>query len=408
MNTQSQEMSDLAQQWAQEERRELRAGMGLTIAKWMIGATIVYIALFYLLTNNPQAGQLSIGAFVLHCVGWRLHRAKRSFASTWSLLIALLHLALLDTLILHSTLSIFLWMITIPPFAVMACATHWERRGVTIVTIITMVACALLGDAHRQEPFSANTVIGLISIIGSALLLTYITRWGLKQLERAQARLAEEHALSEALLLNVLPSEIVSRLKHKPQRLHESTIADTYDHAAVMFADIVGFTELSTRLPPQELVDLLSHYFTAFDQLSARHQVEKIKTIGDAYMAATGILEDDESALDRLARLSLAILSEVQALNASLGQDLNIRIGLHTGPVTAGVIGSKKFIYDLWGDTVNIAARMESHGVAGKVQVSAQVRAGLGERFVFERAGVKQIKGKGEMETFFLVAEQSD
>ena len=392
--------------WAQEERSRLRASIGLTIAKWMIGATLIYIGLFYFLVHKPQAAQLSIGALVLHLIGWQFHQSERSFASTWSLLIALLHLALLDIFILHTTLSIFLWMITIPPFAVMACATHWERRGVTVFTIGTMVTCSILGDAYRQEPWGSGSILGIISIIGSTLLLTYITRWGLRQLERSQAMFAKEHELSESLLLNVLPQEIVGRLKHNPQRLQESTIADNYEHAAVMFADIVGFTELSSRLPPQKLVDLLNHYFTAFDLLSAQYQVEKIKTIGDAYMAATGILQENDQSLAHLARLALAIIDEVDRLNVTLEKDLNIRIGLHTGPVTAGVIGRKKFIYDLWGDTVNIAARMESHGIPGRVQVTVAVQEKLKERFVFESAGIKQIKGKGEMETFFLIAER--
>jgi class 3 adenylate cyclase len=174
----------------------------------------------------------------------------------------------------------------------------------------------------------------------------------------------------------------------------------------VLFADIVGFTELSAKLPPQELVNMLNHYFTAFDYLSAHYEIEKIKTIGDAYMAATGILREDEGALERLAQLSLAMLQEVERLNKAQGLTLQLRIGLHFGPVTAGVIGKQKFIYDLWGDTVNTAARLESHGVPGKVQVSEVVKHRLNAQFSFEEAGLKVLKGKGEVQTYYLTSSK--
>lgn len=397
-------VSEEAARWAHNEGVVLRKQIGGQIAYGMIIATLLYIPLFYGLLGDFYAGHISSIALVLHLIGLRLHRAELSWAPMWSLIVGLTQLTTLDTLVLHSEVGSYLWMMTLPPFAIMACARAWERRSITLLTISAMLLCALVRARFVGESVNAGLIISLISIIGSSLLLSYITRWSLRQIERSQALLAEEHARSEALLLNVLPQEIVGRLKGNKQHLHDVTIADTYEHASVLFADIVGFTELSSKLPPQELVNMLNHYFTAFDYLSAHYEIEKIKTIGDAYMAATGILREDEGALERLADLALAMLKEVERLNQAQGLALQLRIGVHFGPVTAGVIGKQKFIYDLWGDTVNTAARLESHGVPGKVQVSEVVKQKLSARFLFEEGGVKSLKGKGEMKTYFLTS----
>jgi adenylate cyclase len=219
--------------------------------------------------------------------------------------------------------------------------------------------------------------------------------------DREQTYLEElrvEKQRSESLLLNVLPQTIVTRMQNG-----ESVIADGFHQATILFSDLVGFTALATGLPPDRILEILSTVFTQFDHAVHRHGLEKIKTIGDAYMVAGGLPEPLPDHAHRMASLALDMLDIIQNTRASLSIDLRARIGVHTGPVVAGVIGAHKFIYDVWGDTVNTASRMESFGAPGRVHVSAEMRRVLGDAYLFEPRGPLEIKGKGVMETYFLV-----
>jgi adenylate cyclase len=215
-----------------------------------------------------------------------------------------------------------------------------------------------------------------------------------------QLRIEKEK--SEVLLLNVLPKPIVLRLQ-----LGESVIADHIADATILFADLVGFTGLSMRLPAVRLVNLLNQLFTGFDRLAMQHGLEKIKTIGDCYMVAGGLLEVGRDHAARVADMALAILESVHRESLQLEEPLQIRIGMHSGPVVAGVIGTHKFIYDIWGDTVNIASRMESHGTADSINVSAEVHRRLRNDFIFESGGMVDLKGKGLSELYFLRGRQT-
>jgi class 3 adenylate cyclase len=219
-----------------------------------------------------------------------------------------------------------------------------------------------------------------------------------RQVERLNAE-------AEALLLNILPRSIAERL-----RAGETIIADRFEDMAVLFADLVGFTELSSRLTPNEVVTLLNEVFTRCDRLADRFRLEKIKTVGDAYMVIGGLGTVDgldasapATHADDVADMGLAIIEEVERLGHERGLPLQIRVGMHVGPAVAGVIGLKKFIYDVWGDTVNTASRMESTGLPGRFQVTPESHDRLGDRFVFERRGPVEVKGKGVIETWFLV-----
>jgi len=203
---------------------------------------------------------------------------------------------------------------------------------------------------------------------------------------------------SDALLLNILPAPIAERLKTSSQ-----LIADRFDAVSVLFSDIVGFTSLSATTTPDNLVRILDRIFTEYDRLADLHGLEKIKTIGDAYMVAAGLPIPQVDHAPRVARMGLDMLTALEQLNREHGTSLQIRIGIHSGPVVAGVIGRRKFIYDLWGDTVNTASRMESHGVTGRVQISDATRAALGDEFVVEDRGVIEVKGKGPLRTWLLV-----
>src|SRR5262245_38177773 len=182
----------------------------------------------------------------------------------------------------------------------------------------------------------------------------------------------------------------------------EKVIADRIIDATILFCDLVGFTALSQELSADRIIELLSRLFSAFDRLAVEHGVEKIKTIGDAYMVAAGVPEPQADHVLRIATLAPHMLETVDAIAQETGRKLRARIGIHTGSIVAGVIGTYKFVYDVWGDTMNTASRMESHSLAGRIQISAATRAALGDRFELEPRGTVDIKGKGMMETYFL------
>jgi class 3 adenylate cyclase len=187
----------------------------------------------------------------------------------------------------------------------------------------------------------------------------------------------------------------------------ETVIADQFAEVTILFADLVGFTALATKLPPERVLDILSTVFSHFDRAVAGGGLEKIKTIGDAYMVAGGLPVVAADHARRVADLALEMLDIMRSVRASLQIDLQARIGMHTGPVVAGVIGTHKFIYDVWGDTVNTASRMETFGAAGQVHVSAHTRQILGNAYAFEPRGPLDIKGKGMMDTYFLLGART-
>lgn len=210
-------------------------------------------------------------------------------------------------------------------------------------------------------------------------------------------QIEDERARSDRLLLNILPRPIADRLKSG-----ESRVVNSYDQVTVLFADLVGFTVLSSEVPPSVLVRLLDQIFSAFDELACRHGLEKIKTIGDAYMAAAGLPFPRADHAEAAARMALDMHDVIGEISRSGRWNLNMRIGLCTGPVIAGIIGQNKFTYDLWGDTVNTASRMESHGIPGRTQVPQGTYDLIAHHFRFEERGTIEVKGKGHMKTYFL------
>ncbi len=218
-----------------------------------------------------------------------------------------------------------------------------------------------------------------------------------KRIEVRTRELETARARSESLLLNILPSPIAERLKQG-----EAMIADHFEQATVLFADIANFTPISARLSPQRVVELLDQIFSAFDTIVGRYELEKIKTIGDCYMVVGGLPHAMTDHTERVARAALEMLPALASIGLDLGQPLDVRIGLHRGPVVAGIIGRQKFIYDLWGDTVNTASRMESHGLPNRIQCTQAVHEALPAEFVFEARGPIDIKGKGPMPTWLL------
>ncbi|TGL70958.1 adenylate/guanylate cyclase domain-containing protein [Leptospira levettii] len=238
----------------------------------------------------------------------------------------------------------------------------------------------------------------LITLVALCILVYIVTLFNYKTLHKAQDLLELEHQKSESLLLNILPASIADRLKSKNE-----IIADKSSEATILFADIVDFTVLSQTMEPEKIVSILNEIFSEFDTIVQNHNLEKIKTIGDAYMVASGIPEAREDHCEAVALCALDMLSSIENGITQDSKPFKIRIGIHTGPVVAGVIGKSKFIYDLWGDSVNTASRMESHGAEGKIHVSKEVYQKLKSNFTFETKREIQVKGKGIMETYFLV-----
>ncbi|RUR86907.1 adenylate/guanylate cyclase domain-containing protein [Chlorogloeopsis fritschii PCC 9212] len=224
----------------------------------------------------------------------------------------------------------------------------------------------------------------------------------LQETQETAYKLAAEQQKSEHLLLNILPEPIAERLKEKP-----TAIADGFAEVSVLFADIVGFTELSSRISPNELVKLLNRIFSAFDQLAEQHGLEKIKTIGDAYMVVGGLPNPRADHAQAIVEMALDMQQAISQFNVETNCNCNIRIGINTGPVVAGVIGIKKFIYDLWGDTVNIASRMESHGVPGCIQITETTYEQVKNSYTVESRGLMKIKGKAEMVTYLVKDRKS-
>jgi len=263
-----------------------------------------------------------------------------------------------------------------------------------------------------SKPFDLPEVLVRVHNMLEVRLLHLETR-------KLYARVVAEQKVSERLLLNVLPQAVADRLKLQSGAITDSLlglagdgalplIADSFADVTVLFADLVGFTKFSTGVSPEKLVIVLNEIFTDFDDIADRRGLEKIKTIGDAYMAVAGTPVPVADHVVRAANMALDLVDALEAFNKRHGYALQMRIGINSGALVAGVIGKRKFIYDMWGDTVNTASRMESHGVAGRIQLTDYTRQHLQDPFILESRGAVDIKGKGEMHTWFLNGRRGD
>ena len=296
---------------------------------------------------------------------------------------------------LRESSGVILWSLFAPLGAV-----AFDRPGRAWAWFAAFVATMLLalGLSEVVRPNGADLPEGfvrtfdvlnilVVSFVAMLLLVTFA-----RGREAAQARV-------EALLLNVLPADVAERLQSDPH-----AIADHFDEASILFADVVDFTPLASGLDAREVVGLLDRLFTGFDELVDRYDVEKIKTIGDCYMVAAGVPRERPDHAHALASLAIEMREcAKRCLPAGDGRDLQLRIGISSGPVVAGVIGRRRFLYDLWGDTVNMASRMESHGTPDEIQITRSTWELLDDHFVTEPIGLVDVKGKGEVETWTLV-----
>jgi class 3 adenylate cyclase len=275
----------------------------------------------------------------------------------------------------------------------------------TVVSLLVAVsynaAELLAGDAPVGTVLRSDLYLLTANVIGmvACYAIEFYTRRDFVQRQLLKA----EEAQVEDLLLNVLPQSVCERLKRE-----RAWMAESFSEATILFADIAHFTELAAHVTAEEVVALLNRVFSAFDELVEKHQVEKIKTIGDAYMVVGGVPVTRPDHAEAVAELALDMLDAIRRLNALRDEPLRIRLGIHTGPVVAGVIGTKKFSYDLWGDAVNTASRMESHGLTDAIHVTRSTYERLRDRYVLERRGVIEVKGKGEMVTYLLLGRRTE
>jgi len=268
-------------------------------------------------------------------------------------------------------------------------AVPWFGAFVAL-TIVSGFADSRLAASAATIPTAVQTAFFVLNVLGVSVTAYLLLQYSVRARDAALAQ-------SDGLLLNVLPSSIAQRLKRDP-----GVIAERFEEVTVLFADVADFTPFAERTSAERVVGVLDEIFSAFDRLTRKRGLEKIKTIGDAYMVAGGLPEPRPDHAQAVAELALEMQSELERVCQALGLGLSIRIGIDTGPVVAGVIGRHKFTYDLWGDTVNTASRMESHGVPGRIQVTEATYQRLRDRFDFEDRGEIEIKGKGRLHAYLL------
>jgi adenylate cyclase len=297
--------------------------------------------------------------------------------------------------------AVALWAVTSPfgalTFSGARASVPWFVAFLGLL-VVSAVLDSSLPDA--DIPSWLLTVFFVLNVGAVSLTAFLLLQYFVRARERAHVELAAERERSERLLLNVLPAPIAERLKRET-----GVIADRFPEVSVLFADLAGFTPTAERLPPEEVVSLLDGIFSEFDELVAKHGLEKIKTIGDGYMVAGGIPVHVPDHTDRIADLALAMQGAMASRASSAG--LALRVGIDTGPVVAGVIGRSRFGYDLWGDTVNTASRMESHAPPGTIQVTERTAGLLTDRFELEQREDVEIKGKAPMTTYLLLGRRA-
>jgi guanylate cyclase len=300
--------------------------------------------------------------------------------------------------------GVAIWAILSPVGALMILGTRqstaWFLLFISLAFISWKLNHYFAGNA-MPIPVDVKDAFFLMNITGTASILYGVLRYFQGQKERVMISLEIEQARSEKLLLNILPAAIAERLKSNDMR-----IADHYDSVTVMFADLVNFTQMSAHMPPAKLIDLLSQVFLRFDQLAEKYEVEKIKTIGDAYMVISGAPVICADHAHRIAGMALEMEIALQEVSAKVGVDLHMRIGINTGAVVAGVIGSSKFSYDLWGDTVNMASRMEETCMPDGIQVTQETQLALQDQYHFTARSNVEVKGKGVVDTFILLGHK--
>ena len=388
-----------------DEETRLSKSLLVAMAAMLNVAGLAWGAI-YLALDEPLAATIpfAYACFsLLSVVTFALTRKYHLFRLSQLLLILILPFLLMLALggFVNGS-AVILWSLLCPfgalLFAGYRQATVWLAAYVALVVVSAAIDPFL--DRGTNLPFVARNIFFVINVIAVSVVAIALLNYFMRLRDRTLGQLKTEQDRSERLLLNVLPREIASRLKDDD--IDRRSLAESRDNVTVLFADMVGFSSIAASLTPAKLIDLLDEVFVHFDELSDKYGVEKIRTIGDAYMVAAGVPTERPDHAEALAWMALDIMDFASSPRLSSNLTTHFRIGMNSGPVVAGVIGRKKFQYDLWGETVNTASRMESHGLPGKIQITESTQALLADKFLLIPRGEIEVKGRGKMRTFFL------
>jgi adenylate cyclase len=392
---------------ADGEETRLQKALLVLVAVLIMPVALLWAGLY--LALGAPAGSIALVYFVVSVTSIAIFARTRSFP--FLLRAQLLAILLAPTVSMFPTAGFLasggvgLWGILAPlgalVFASPRTATRWYVAFV-VVFLASGIAGEITGGLSRLPTWFSTTMLALNVVVGGTIVFTLLALFAQGRQDALTAlRAAQDRA--ENLLLNILPRTIADKLKADPK-----TIADQFTAASILFADVAEFTRLSERLSPAEVVGVLDRLFRHFDTLAERYDVEKIKTIGDCYMVAAGVPSPRPDHAHALAALALDMLDAMRSREIAGDLGMELRVGINSGPVVAGVIGRKRFLYDLWGDAVNTASRMESHGTPGRIQITRATYELINDAFVCEPRGTVPIKGKGELETWYLLGRRGE
>jgi adenylate cyclase len=379
----------------------------LTVTTRIGAAVSVYFGIqqFVIVQAAPWIGVLNLASGLAFLLIPKLYRFGDLVAPVVFILVAYTVITVVSTYV-GSGIGLQFYFVVAAALVVLILGIDHMVIASTLAVLgaVTVVVMELFVPHNTGvQPDWAFTLGFVINTVSVWVLIIATVWFSLRETARAERAMEAEYERSEALLANILPASIAERLKDPARTI----IADKYDDASILFADIAGYTKRASETAPTDLVRFLDALYTNLDSLVDRHGLEKVKTSGDSYMVVSGVPKERSDHLEALARLALDMAAAVADLTDAQGREVPLRIGLASGPVVAGVVGARKFFYDVWGDAVNVASRMESTDVEGRIQVPQDVYERLRHRFTFDERGDVEVKGKGLMHTWYLTGERS-
>lgn len=388
------------QHWAEAVTRPQRV---LNFATWIAAALTAVLGILQTFTGDRvlYIGLINLAlAGVFLAIPW-LHRFGNLIAAVVFVVVAYTALTFVGTQIGTDSGVQFYYLVSASLAVLVLGIDHLALAGAVVATGAGLVIALqfLVPQDTGIQPRWALDAGFVFTTMGASFLMIATVWYAMREVSRAEDAMEVEYDRSEALLANILPAAVAAQLKDPAH----GTIADRYDDASVLFTDIAGYTERASDMDPTELVRFLDRLYTTFDRLVDRHGLEKIKTTGDGYIVVSGVPTPRPDHVQAIAALALEISHAVAGLRDPRGNPVPMRMGIASGPVVAGVVGARRFFYDVWGDAVNVASRMESTGPVGKIQVTDDVAERLSESFVLEERGEVEVKGKGVMHTWFLL-----
>lgn len=391
------------QHWAESVTRPQRV---LNLAAWIAAALTATLGILQAVTGDRvlYIGVINLTTAAVFLAIPLLHRFGDMIAALVFVIVSFMSLTFVGSQIGTDSGVQFYYLVSASLAVLVLGMDHLVLAASTVAVgagLVIALQFLVPMDTGIQPRWALNA--GFVFATAGACLLMFATVWyAMREIERAEDAMEVEYKRSEALLANILPSTVADKLKDP----EHGTIADRYDDASVLFSDIAGYTERASDMDPTELVRFLDRLYTTFDRLVDRHGLEKIKTTGDGYMVVSGVPTPRPDHVEAIAALALDLSKAVAGLRDPHGNPVPIRMGIAAGPVVAGVVGARRFFYDVWGDAVNVASRMESTDPLGRIQVPHSVYERLRDEFVLEERGEVEVKGKGMMRTWLLVGRR--